>query len=250
MTTTLHVKTLGKGEPLVLLHGWGWHSGIWQPLVPVLSEHYQLFLLDLPGAGLSPLTSEYSFENIAQQIFEIVPAQANWLGWSLGGLLAWWVALRYPQKILKLITVAASPCFSQKENWPGLSAATLEKFANSLTQNYEQTMLDFLILQLRGNAKNQNLHTELRQQIFSVKKPPLDALLGGLRLLATTDLRAELARLQCPSLHIFGSLDRIVPVEVVPQIQELLPHGQCQIIPHSGHIPFLSQPELFIELIT
>jgi pimeloyl-[acyl-carrier protein] methyl ester esterase len=251
MPTNLYVKIEGKGEPLVLLHGWGWHSGIWQPLVPLLSNHYTLYLLDLPGFGKSPLTfQDYSLDNIAAQIFEVVPAQATWLGWSMGGLIAWWVALRHPEKMSRLITLCSSPCFLQKTNWPGLTTAIIEKFSDSLTKNYEQTLLDFLILQLRGNREDiaESFET-LKQQIFSVKKPPLEALIGGLQLLEKTDLRAELGKVSCPNLHIFGRLDKIVPAAVIPRIKALLPSADCEVIPDSGHIPFLSEPELFIKLI-
>ena len=159
----IYLEVVGTGKPLVLIHGWGWHSGIWQPLIPQLAERYQLFLIDLPGCGKSPLTlTEYSFESIANLIFTVVPEQADWLGWSLGGMLAWWVAIHYPHKIKRLITVAASPRFVEDKDWPGMAIPTLEKFSAALQTQYETTLEDFLALQLRGHPDSAALFATLK----------------------------------------------------------------------------------------
>ena len=241
MSNLLHLTIVGKGQPLVLLHGWGFHSGIWQTLVPHLVDQFELFMPDLPGFGKSPLFSkEYCFENIAAALFDQVPSHAIWLGWSLGGLVAWWVAIHYPEKMLKLVTVASSPKFVCEPYWPGVSMALLEKFSDDLKKNYHQALQDFLVLQLRGQAK-------IQEQFLSPHKIALE---GGLNLLRTTDFRMALTDLTMPSLHIFGKLDTIVPVGVVDHLQNLLSsQGQCQLIQRAGHMPFISQQEEFLECI-
>ncbi|MDR3477332.1 MAG: pimeloyl-ACP methyl ester esterase BioH [Gammaproteobacteria bacterium] len=245
---TLNLKIIGNGPPLILLHGWGWHSLVWQPLVPLLSQHYQLFMIDLPGFGESPLLIDhYDFDSITSVIFDLVPEKATWLGWSLGGMVAWWVAIHHPEKINSLVTLAASPRFTQDENWPGIAVPTLNKFADSLLQHYEQTLTDFLELQLRGSKQDPALFEELKTLMFSVKKPDLAALKGGLALLRDTDFREDLSKIKCPSLHIFGSHDTLVPVRIISQIQPHLTHGKCEIIHRSGHMPFLSSG--FAELL-
>ncbi len=247
MSNLLHLPVVGKGIPLVLLHGWGFHSGIWADLVPHLIDQFELFMPDLPGFGKSPILSkEYSFESIATALFDQVPSTAIWAGWSLGGLVAWWVAIHYPEKVSKLITIAASPKFIREKNWPGVSMVLLEKFDDNLKKNYRQTVQDFLALQLRGHTHYQELLSKLQEQFLS---PDPIALKGGLELLRTTDFRRALMRLPMPSLHIFGSLDTIVPVSVVDHLQYLVSHGQCKIIKRAGHIPFLSQQEKFLECL-
>src|ERR1700676_4457936 len=100
----LHSETMGQGPPLVLLHGWGWHSGIWQPLLPELAKYYQITMIDLPGCGHSVLLSDsYNLEILATQLLQVAPPLATWLGWSLGGLIAMWMALHYPARVNKLI---------------------------------------------------------------------------------------------------------------------------------------------------
>lgn len=242
MRNLLHINRIGKGQPLVLLHGWGWHSGIWTPLIPYLSDKFELFIPDLPGFGKSPcLTSDYSFDVISNLLFDTIPDQAIWVGWSLGGMLAWHVAIHYPKKINKLITVAASPKFVRDENWPGVPSSVLKRFSTQLNNHYEATILDFLRLQLRG-SDNEILFENLKKQLL-----PIDpaALHGGLNLLNETDFRADLAKITIPSVHIFGEMDALVPASVTPYIQSLIPNGQCEMIKRAGHIPFLSHPTEF-----
>ena len=245
MTTSLYFKRIGIGRPLVLLHGWGWSSQIWEPLIPLLSQRFQLFLIDLPGFGQSPLGDyDYSFESITPLLTDCVPDTAIWLGWSLGGLFAWWLAANFPEKVEKLITVAASPRFLQDGAWPGISVPTLRQFAAMLRKNFEITLKDFLELQLRGSPGYHTLLVELQRQVQAAP-PQLPALEGGLQLLQTADLRPDLQKITCPSLHIFGERDRIVPAAVA----QLLPSGQSEIISKSGHLPFLSQQKYFLDAV-
>jgi pimeloyl-[acyl-carrier protein] methyl ester esterase len=249
MTQEIHVVTIGSGSPLVLLHGWGWHSGIWNPIIHELAQYFQLYLIDLPGCGHSPIINPYTAGEIAKKIFTVVPENAIWLGWSLGGMLAWWIAIHHPEKVSRLITIATSPKFISENNWPGVSPQTLTKFELALNQNYHQTLRDFLDLQLRGSPKNPSLITELHHQLLTSQQTPVAALSGGLNLLRTLDLRADSHKIICPSLHLFGSHDTLVPKEVANLIPELLPQSHCEVIPRAGHIPFLTHTKLFFGFI-
>jgi pimeloyl-[acyl-carrier protein] methyl ester esterase len=250
MTGSLYVKRHGKGTPLVLLHGWGWNSAIWEPLIPGLSQYYQLVMIDLPGYGQSPLDiSDYTYASIADLLLEAVPEKAHWLGWSLGGMQAIWLAINYPENVEKLITVSAAPRFIEDTDWPGVPLPTLNRFANSLSSHYEKTMTDFLELQLRGSPQYDTLFPELRVKLLSQGSPDMKALQGGLELLSNTDLRVDLSKITCQSLHIFGKLDRLVSSRVAKLLQPELPQSQCEVLAHSSHIPFLSEPEKFLELI-
>lgn len=250
MTTALHLQIIGKGHPLIMLHGWGWHSGIWQPLIPQLAEKFQLFLFDLPGMGKSSvLTEDYSIENIAALLLDAAPDNATWLGWSLGGMIAWYIAIHYPERVSRLITVGSSPKFISAENWPGVAPHVLEKFSRLLIADYQQTLQDFLELQLRGAPQRDELLPELKKQIAATSSNHVPALLGGLEILRTLDLRADLNKMQCRSLHMFGSHDTLVPVGVVDQIQTLMSSVQTEyeIFRRAGHMPFLSQAGNFLK---
>lgn len=248
MPKLLHLKIIGKGRPLIMLHGWGWHSGIWQPLVSQLAERFQLFLIDLPGFGKSPLLSaDYKIEDISAALLDLAPPEAIWAGWSLGGMIAWYIALHHPERVTHLITIASSPKWVSTENWPGISPESLEKFSELLLHDYQKTLQEFLELQLRGAPKNSELADTLQKQIITSPQT-ISALSGGLQLLRELDLRSDLANIQCPALHLFGSNDTLVPVSVIEKIQPL-PHALFSIIPRAGHIPFLSHRDIFLQRV-
>lgn len=241
--TDTHLEIVGKGEPLVLLHGWGWSNLIWKPLISLISSRYTLYAIDLPGFGKSPmLPMDYSLENISQSILDKVPDNAIWLGWSLGGLIAWWIAIHFPARVKRLITVASSPRFLQDGDWPGMSPDVLEKFCHSLHENQEKTLQHFLHLQLRGSSST--LASEV-ENLLTPAHP--GALKAGLELLKETDLRHDLNKITCPTTHIFGEIDTIVPASIANALQTLAPLSQCHVIKRCGHLPFLSKPFDFIK---
>ena len=143
MAETLHFSTFPKPQkqsiPIVLLHGWGLNSAVWQPLLDNLSteftDAFHIITIDLPGFGanINQKVSPYSLANVCQQIMNTVEQPAIYLGWSLGGLVATEMALTHPEKVLGLITVASSPRFLEQRSeeiiedkvvnqlvWPGI----------------------------------------------------------------------------------------------------------------------------------
>jgi pimeloyl-[acyl-carrier protein] methyl ester esterase len=250
MTNFIKIEKIGHGKPLVLIHGLAWHSGVWNPLIPLLAKNYTLFLVDLPGHGKSRVVpTYYDFPTIAQEIFTQVPEKAEWLGWSLGGLVATWVAIHYPQKVERLITVASTPCFIEKFDWPGISTETLTHFLNDLLNDYDKTINDFLALQLRGSAHMLEKISFLQSILMDAKPPEKKALKSMVNLLLQTDFRSQLASITCPSLHIFGKKDRLVPPTIAPLLNKLSPLGTSIVLQHSAHLPFISEMDNFLKII-
>ena len=90
----VHIDTRGQGPDVVMLHGWGVNSAVFTPLQESLSE-YRVHYGDLPGFGLSqPIAGELS--DWIEALVQVLPAQAIWAGWSLGGLVATQAALSHP----------------------------------------------------------------------------------------------------------------------------------------------------------
>lgn len=116
----LHVNTIGKGLDVVMLHGWGVNSAVFTAL-PNLLPQYRFHFVDLPGFGDSDVVAGDINDWLAR-IVASVPTPAIWIGWSLGGLVATLAALKYPQYVSALCTIASSPCFMARDNeaWPGI----------------------------------------------------------------------------------------------------------------------------------
>jgi pimeloyl-[acyl-carrier protein] methyl ester esterase len=235
----ISIKIIGQGLPLVLVHGWGWNSDIWLPLAAKLAWRFQLFLVDIPCFD--------KFEDISKQLFPKLPSAAVWLGWSLGGMYAWWAAIHHPERITHLITVASSPKFCGKNNWPGIPVTTLEKFSQTFSNNPQKTLIDFLKLQLRGSEQQDIIFNAFKQPLEKKSSNDIPAFLKGLTLLKETDLRSDLTKITCPNLHIFGQNDTLISTKIIPFINKYTPLSHSVIIKRAGHIPFLTHPGDFIK---
>lgn len=76
----IHLIKHGRGTPLVLFHGWGFDSQIWSHLIHLLEQSYQLYLVDLPGFGLTPTQDWHAFKvNLLAQLPSIFVVA----GWSM-----------------------------------------------------------------------------------------------------------------------------------------------------------------------
>lgn len=253
----LHVEVIGAGPDLVLLHGWGLNSACWQNIVPQLSEHYRLHLVDLPGFGLSheSFSESQSLADIASALAAVTPENATWLGWSLGGLCASYFALHYPQRVNCLITVASSPKFMAQEqgvnglDWPGIKPEVLSYFNQQLVQNLPATINRFLAIQAMGSLSAKQDIKELKRLLSLRPEPHIEALTAGLKLLETVDLRDDLLDLTMPFYRFYGRLDTLVPQPVVELMQTALPRSGQHVFQQSSHAPFISEPDNFVMIL-
>lgn len=125
-------QTKGQGNVhLVLLHGWGLNAEVWRCIDEELSSHFTLHLVDLPGFGRSRGFGALSLADMAEVVLRQAPDKAIWLGWSLGGLVASQIALTHPERVLALVTVASSPCFSARDEWPGIKPTCWRDFSSN-----------------------------------------------------------------------------------------------------------------------
>lgn len=243
-------QTQGQGtRDLVLLHGWGLNSAVWQPLVTELASQFRLHLVDLPGYGRSQDFAPLSLAQMADSVLAQAPERAIWLGWSLGGLVATQAALHAPQRISQLITLASSPCFVADGEWRGIKPAVLADFRRQLETDYAKTVSGFLALQTLGTRSARQDTRWLKEAVLALPAPSTAVLAKGLDLLADTDHRSQLAGLSMPALRIYGRLDALVPQQVVDSVSRYWPQSQAQILTESAHAPFIAQPRDCAALI-
>lgn len=235
----MFVEVVGEGSPLVLLHGWAMHGGIFAPLVEALKDQHRLYIVDLPGHGRSrDLTLDLP-ETIAQ-LARVLP-RAAYLGWSLGGAFATRLALEYPQQVSQLICLASSPRFVLGSGWPhAVATDTFSRFATDLRADWQAVVQRFLALEAFGSDAQKAELRWLGERVFAHGEPDLQALLYGLHLLGEIDHLPVLSTLHCPSLWLGGARDRLVPPEALAAAAHLS-GGKSAIIRGAGHAPFLTQ---------
>lgn len=247
---TLHVERIGNGEPLLLIHGWGMHGGVWDSVAEQLAESFSVHIVDLPGYGFSVDQEATTLDAIVDELSAAIAGPLAVLGWSLGGQVALRWAAREPEKVRRLILVASTPCFTARADWDcGMAAETLEKFAAELEQNHAATLRRFIALQLRGSENERELLALMRERLFSRGQPDMDALRGGLAILRDADLRGELYAIKQPTLAIAGERDKLTSPQASHYLARAMPAARVVEIAGAAHAPFLSHPDLFVEQI-
>lgn len=248
--TSLYWHTCGEGNSdLVLLHGWGLNAEVWQSIVPRLSPHFRLHLVDLPGYGRSQHAGALTLAEMAQRLLPHLPPRALLLGWSLGGLVATELALRVPQQVTGLISVASSPCFTARGSWPGIKPDVLENFRTQLNSDFQRTVERFLALQTLGTDSARQDARRLKEVVLAQPMPPVEVLDGGLAILRDVDLRDELPHITRPFLRLYGALDGLVPRRIAAQLDDVLPASPSVIMEKAAHAPFISHPDAFCQHI-
>jgi len=247
---TLAMHSLGEGETIVMLHGWGMHSGMFNDIANHLSQRFRVVRIDLPGHGNSSSQCSLALEDVSQQILSQIESPCHWLGWSLGGSIVMNLALMAPVHFKSMTLLSASPCFVSQSDWAhGIHADVFASFADDLQQDYQKTLKKFIALQTLSSADRAITLKQLRQQLFSMGEPDQLALQQGLDILIKTDLRNPLQNCQVPGMIVLGERDQLVPVSVADYYQSLTNPLQVNIIDKAGHAPFLSHHRQVAGLI-
>jgi len=254
--------------PLVFLHGWGLNSAIWQPLIenlpPEFTDIFHIITIDLPGFGLNfhQNINPYSLTNICEYIANTVEQPAIYIGWSLGGLVATEMALKYPDKVLGLITVASTPRFTEQREkeanigqniekliWPGIKARVLNVFHQQLQVDAEKTISGFLKLQAMGSPHVRQDIKQISQLVFKHDMANKSTLDESLKLLETSDYRLKLKDIYQPFLRLYGSADSLVPKSVIEQVAQLTEDSEQHIFERASHAPFISHIDDFTKVL-
>jgi pimeloyl-[acyl-carrier protein] methyl ester esterase len=253
----------GSGAPLLLIHGWGMHGGMWSGVAERLAQNFSVMAVDLPGHGYSvdsrrksqdtrdkaeASAFSYGLDGIVDELSGQFNEPLTLCGWSLGGQIALCWAKRHPEQVRRLLLVASTPCFVSKDDWPcAMPVETLAEFGEALQQDYRQTLRRFLALQLRGSEHERELLAALRGALFSHGEPDLGALQSGLAILRDCDLRSALPDIRQPVLVIAGERDMLTPPQASHYLASHLPDARLAMIRGAAHAPFLSHTAEFAE---
>ncbi|HEX6288010.1 MAG TPA: alpha/beta fold hydrolase [Herpetosiphonaceae bacterium] len=215
----------GSGKPLLLVHGLSGSGGWWRRNIDALARHFTVYVVDLVGYGsnraLRPIPIETAARHIGEFISQLPAGRAHLIGHSMGGQIATHVAAEYPDRIDRLVLVAAS----------GLVRADLLRMMLRLPAAGRYGRLDFLPT-LAYDA---------------LRAGPINLLLSALDLLSN-DVTASLGKIIAPTLLIWGAQDKLVPSAVGEAVQQAIHGSRLAIIPGAGHVPMWDQPQRFNQL--
>jgi pimeloyl-[acyl-carrier protein] methyl ester esterase len=241
-TTALPAVVEPAALPLVCLHGWGMNLRVFDLLRDALADDRDTLAIDLAGHGQSPWVIDHiDFAAQVQDVLALLPPRCVLLGWSFGAKLALQLAATHPERVAALVLISATPKFAQSPDWShGLDAAAMRAFRAVLEQDWQQTLSDFVWLQLRGSRHAEAAQRVMVAALASQGAPQPEALRNGLMLLGEIDLRSLVPSINSPVLLVNGQHDRVTPPGAARWLADNLPQAQRVEIPRAGHAPFVS----------
>jgi pimeloyl-[acyl-carrier protein] methyl ester esterase len=241
----------GRGEPLLMIHGWGVNSEIWISLVDELKFFASVYVVDLPGMGDSSSISPYTLDNLTKEIKANVPIKkCSILGWSLGGQIAMNLAIRMPEFVEKLILMSTTPCFVEKKDWPcGVNKQFFSNFEMEAKQNLNNTLMKFFLIQTRNIDDSKNVMRFLKNEFIELKDENKSGMQHALKVLKETDLRYEVQKIDKPTLIITGDKDRLTSSKASIWLYEKIKGATLKEIKGANHMPFISHREIMAESV-
>ncbi|MFZ0545203.1 MAG: alpha/beta hydrolase [Candidatus Promineifilaceae bacterium] len=188
----IHYEALGRGEPLIFIHGWLGSWRYWWPSMQELSAQHRTFAFDLWGFGdSSKASSKYSFESYVEMVDQFIEklgisTPLTLVGHALGAAVALRYALLHPDNVVRLAAV---------------SLAIQGEFINDRLTNSDSSSFANRVL---GKS---NIYPEVESEI---RKTDQAAMNGVATQLIGYDFSADLETCACPILLIHGGQDPVV----------------------------------------
>ena len=236
---------------LLFLHGLGGGHHAWDDqLVYFSARGYAAHAWDQPGYGHTPALDPYDLEQVSASLKRLVdtfaPEPVVLVGHSMGGFVAQEVVARYPGCAKALVLGFTSPAFG------GGSAEFVRQFIAARVGPLDagKTMAEIardLMPAMRG-SRSDPAGLARAQSIMSGIAP--DTYRKAVALLTTFDRRADLKKIDVPTLVICGSDDRTAPPKVMERMAKEIPGAEFVTLPGCGHLGPMDQPGPFNEAVS
>ncbi len=217
-------EVAGEGDPVVLVHGLSGSTRWWARNVPDLTEHYRVYLVNLPGFGaLRRSGPRFVLAEATSWLLAWMEAvglrSAHLVGHSMGGYLSLRLAARRPEAVGRLVLVDPAGMPSHR------------------------TMLGHLgpLLLSARYGKPSFLPVLVRDALHA---GPF-TLLRTARDLLAEDVRDDLRRVEAPTLLVWGKRDPLIPPSIGDVMRAEIPDSRLLVIERAGHNPMFDRPEDF-----
>ena len=250
-----HYIEKGKGEPVILIHGFFYDSYMWNKNIDALAEKFKIYALDLWGCGYSTRKPmDYGHPLYADQLLKFMDAlniqKASLVGQSMGGGTCILFALQHRDRVNKMILVDSTgmpnplPLMGKIANLPKVG-----EFLMGFKNNFYRNMaLDMNFIYDTGFITDSYFENVTR---FHKIKGTTEVLLKILRKQFFGKLLDEIHRLgetDVPILIVWGRHDKSIPLERGQEMHRILMGSRLEILERAAHCPHDEQSQRFNQL--
>jgi len=240
----LHYEVVGRGRPVILLHGWLGSWGLWRQTMDYLGQFYRTYALDFWGFGESDKQrSSYAVQDFISLVDQFMDqmgiVQAPLVGHSMGGTVSLSCAMCFPEKVEKVVIIG-SPLV-------GSSLALPLKLAG-------KPWIAYMLFNMMGGFRwvmRKASPFICRDPEFpdmmdrDLSKTTLESFLISISTLRRTDLRPNLDQVKIPVMGMFGDRDNIVNPRQWQVLKKYVPHALIDRYPNAGHFIMIDEPPTF-----
>jgi len=234
----------GKGTPLVLVHGYPLDHTIWNPVVPLLENDFDLILPDLRGFGESEAPrTDYRLTDMAADIAGLLDSlgieKAAVTGHSMGGYVALAFADLYPERLSGLGLVASQALADPPER----KAARYQEAEHMLAHGVGEVA--------EGMSAKLSADSDLQATLKTlIMRQSPQGLAGALRAMAERpDSTPILSKFDFPVAIVHGQADQLVPIERARAVRAAVKKGYLTEIEGAGHMPMMEAPAQTAEAL-
>lgn len=237
----VYYEVHGQGPPLVLLHGLGSSHLDWEYQVKVLADHFQIVTVDLRGHGQTgkpagPYSVSLFTTDVVKLIQTLQLAPVHVAGLSMGGMIAFQLALDAPELVKSLIIINSGPALILKTSLERRAFFMRDLIVRCLGMGYLAQMLGKMLLP-------EPHQKPLRKKLISRwSKNNKKAYLASLRAITGWSVEDRISKIHCPCLIMTADND-YTPVSFKQAYLSKIPQAELVVIPNSRHLSPIDQPD-------
>ncbi|MFC7205332.1 alpha/beta fold hydrolase [Haloferax namakaokahaiae] len=250
----LYYEEHGEGETILLVHGWTCNTEYWwQKNIPALAESNHVVAFDLRGHGLSGKTdANHTFVQYAHDVRHLIESldltDVTLVGWSMGADVVFtYLDLFGSDRLRALGLIDQTPRFYSEEGWDyplfgDFTPDGLAELVGGLETDRETIVKDVVV----GAFFVERPPEETVDRIYAeMMKTPTSVAVTTIKELASADFRDSLARIDVPTLLMYGSHSGVFPGPLGEWMAEQIPESELVTFESSSHCPFWEEPERF-----
>ena len=234
----------GRGEPLVLIHGYPLDGTTWNEIASLLENDFDLFIPDLRGMGQSDaMDKTYTVAEIASDVAGLLDhlkfQKAFIVGHSMGGYVALAFARAYPNRVRGLGMISSQVLADSSERKQGRYQT-----AKDVQEKGISVVVDSMTPKLSADVRIKVFVREVMQR----QKPA--GVIGSLKAMAERDDSSDLFKsFKFPVVIVHGDADALIPVERGREMKAALPSAHYAELKGAGHMSMMEKPKATVNAL-
>ena len=242
----MQVEVAGEGPAVVLVHGLGGTSNVWQPQVSTLAQRFKVYRPDLVGSGRSPAQSAVSVTGFVADLIALLDqekiSEAAFVGHSFGSLILQHLAVTHPKRVSKLSLVGPvrAPAEAGRKG-------TRDRAARVRAEGMAWLGDTLINVAVSAATRERKPAVVALVREFIMRQVPEDYARSCEALASATD--AEVSRISCPTLLITGTEDVVAPPAAAEKLRAEIPGSRLEVLTECGHWTPIEQPDAVTTLL-